>query len=197
MQALFWVLSYGFKAKLSQNHRIETSQWADSVHTTRNGSQHAAPTADSLLPRPMNSAFTFWHGCQFLGLPSTLPMSTDEFGSMARDPGAQCMFSRMRSKGLLSKGSVECQSISWIRALCSWIQRCWYHGKTEGINPLPTSIRSSKWHARWRNQSFIFIAFLHCSNLGSSHDAIMQERLSLCFTSDKGALPLCLLKQML
>lgn len=109
-----FVLSSGFKAKLSQNHGIETPRWPDSVHTARNGSQHAAPTADSLLPHPMNSAFASWRGCQFLGLPSSplaLPVSTDELGSMARDPGARCMFSRMQSEGLLSKGSVECQSI--------------------------------------------------------------------------------------
>lgn len=91
-------LSSGFKAKLGQNHRIETPWWPDSIHTVQYGSKRAAPTADSLLPHPTMSAFAFRHGCLFLGLPRSplaLPVSISEFGSVARDPGAGCMFARM------------------------------------------------------------------------------------------------------
>lgn len=61
----------------------------------------------------MMSAFIFQYRCQFLGPPYSpvaLPVSI-EFGSAAEDPGAGCMFAKMQSDGLLSKGSVEHQGI--------------------------------------------------------------------------------------
>ena len=107
-------LSSGFKAKLGQNHRIETPRWPDSIHTVQYGSPHAVPTADSLLPHPTMSAVAFRHGCQFLGPPRSpfaLSVSISKFGSVAGDPRAGCVFASMQSEGLLSKGSVECQDI--------------------------------------------------------------------------------------
>lgn len=191
-------LSSGFKAKLGQKHCFETPRWPDSIYVVWCGSQHTEPTADPLPPHPTVSAFLSGTGASFWGLHTllALPVSVGEFGSVVRDPGARLQRHKVRGHWAQGLQSIRAYA-SQFRALHSLLQRCWYKRKAEGMNPFPINVGSSEWHAKWRNQAFVFTAFLQCSNLGSSHDAKMQEELSFCLTSDKGALPLCLLKQAL
>lgn len=174
-------LSSGFKAKLSQNHRAETL--VDSTHSMQYGSQHAAHTADSLLLHPSLPAFAFQH--EFLEPLFSwvfLPAYIGDLGSVSVFSWSWCRMGvcsdaepRFAHVGIPTLRSV----------LHGWTQSCWYQGKAEQVDLLPTKFGNAEWHGRWRNKEpgCYFHILSTLSKLGSRCNARIQRDV----TSDQGS----------